>query len=595
MASIVGSRDVSIFKITKWLGINENPDGDTKLRPGEAAELRNFKITLDGNLQIRPGTKTLFQFDGPVRGLWSGNVGGTLRTVCTAEGRLWSVDLETCERAIIGTLTDAPTEFFGYSQRLYILNGCEYLVWDGTGEALAVEGYRPLVSAANPPEGGGMLLESVNMLTGARRARYSPDGTAQTFSLPERNLQSVDYVTDIVTGMELEGYTVNLSEGTVTFAAAPAQGVSSVEIGWTYPENDRSVIKGMRFSEFYSGKTDIRVFLYGDGSNMAVYSGLDYDGNPTAEYFPDMNVLHAGEANTPITGMIRHFTTMLIFKENSAFIANYGAMTLADESVTAAFNVLPVNRDIGNAAPGQVRLVVNNPYTLFGASVYEWQSGGGSITLDERNARRVSGRVAATLRKFDFSSCVSFDDEEKQEYYIVCGDKAVIHNYAADAWYIYTGFPAACFLSLCGEMYIGTDSGQIRHVSRAYQNDDGEAIDAYWRSGSLAFERDWQQKCAAKLFVTVKPEARAQVRVTVETNRQSGHTEKTVQYGLSTFSNVSFAHWSFGTNRKPQTEPLKIKAKKFAYYQLIFKSCADWSAATILAADIKVRYTGDVK
>ena len=586
---------MSVFKITRWRGINENPDGDTKLGAGEAAEMRNFKITLDGNLQIRPGTKTMLDFERPVRGMWSGNVGGSLKTVCAAAGGLWELDLADCEKTRIGTLTDAATEFFGYSQKLYILNGHEYLVWDGVNEVAEVSGYRPLVSTANPPEGGGALLESVNMLTGARRERYSPDGSANTFLLPEKNLQSVDYVMDAVSGAGISGYTVNLAEGTVTFPAAPVQGVNTIEIGWTHPENRRAVVEGMRFSELYSGATDARVFLYGDGSNMAVYSGIDYDGKPTAEYFPDMNILHAGEANTPITGIIRHFATLLIFKENSAYIAGYGAMTLSDEAVIAVFTVRPVNRDIGNAAAGQVRLVVNNPYTIFGSAVYEWQSGGGNMSLDERNTRRVSDMAAATLQGFETALCVAFDDEENQEYYVVCGDRAVIHNYAADAWYIYTGFPAGRFLSVGGELYIGTGSGQVRHVSRRYLNDDGEAIDAYWRSGSLAFDRDWQRKSAAQLFVTVKPEARAQVCVTVETNRKSGHAERTVKYGLSTFSNISFAHWSFGTNRKPQTARLKIKAKRFAYYQLVFKSRADWPTATILAADVKVRYAGDVK
>ena len=40
---------------------------------------------------------------------------------------------------------------------------------------------------------------------------------------------------------------------------------------------------------------------------------------------------------------------------------------------------------------------------------------------------------------------------------------------------------------------------------------------------------------------------------------------------------------------------LKIKAKKFVFYKLIFKSNSASSTATVLAADIRVRYTGYAK
>ena len=41
MARITGQTDEQIFRIQKWLGLNENPDGDTKLKLGEAAVMRN--------------------------------------------------------------------------------------------------------------------------------------------------------------------------------------------------------------------------------------------------------------------------------------------------------------------------------------------------------------------------------------------------------------------------------------------------------------------------------------------------------------------------------------------------------------------------
>ena len=59
MASISGSTGEKTFTLKAFLGLHQNPDGDTKLKFGEAAAMRNFRITREGNLQKRPGTRTL--------------------------------------------------------------------------------------------------------------------------------------------------------------------------------------------------------------------------------------------------------------------------------------------------------------------------------------------------------------------------------------------------------------------------------------------------------------------------------------------------------------------------------------------------------
>ena len=51
--------NITIMRIKEFLGLNENQDGDTKIRVGEMSEMRNFSITKDSHLQIRPGTHTL--------------------------------------------------------------------------------------------------------------------------------------------------------------------------------------------------------------------------------------------------------------------------------------------------------------------------------------------------------------------------------------------------------------------------------------------------------------------------------------------------------------------------------------------------------
>ena len=55
MATIRSSSREKIFSCKAWLGLHESPDGDTKLKFGEAANMRNWVITRDRNLKVRPG------------------------------------------------------------------------------------------------------------------------------------------------------------------------------------------------------------------------------------------------------------------------------------------------------------------------------------------------------------------------------------------------------------------------------------------------------------------------------------------------------------------------------------------------------------
>ena len=550
MANIPTTEQESTFQIKQWLGLNENPDGDTAIKLGEAAEMRNFRITKEGHLQKRPGYKTAVDCGAAIQGLWNGNVGGTEYTLVSAGGKVYKLDLTAGTKTELGSITTAKTFFFGYGGNVYILDGSDYYKWDGT-TFQSVEGYVPCVYTATPPAGGGTAYERVNKLTAKKSQQFSADGTATVYQLAETGVASVDKVT--VGGTEktlTTDYTVNITTGKVTFVTAPAAGLNNVEIWWTGLGSDRETVTAMRYAEQYNGTTDNRIFLYGDGTNSAIYSGIDENGKPTAEYFPDLNVMAIGDSNTPITGMCRQFSRLIVFKRSSTYSVYYGQITLADGSLTAGFYVTPVNRNIGNEAPGQIRLITNYPFSLHGGGVYQWKNGSNGLTSDERQAKRISQRVENTLSGFKFSECITFENEYKQDYYIVWGDHAVLYNYTSDTWFVYSAFPATAFVMVGNEMYIGTASGKFCHVSRNYKSDDGAAIDCYWRSGSMDFGRDWQRKFSTKIWVSIKPESNSRVTVTAQSDKKADCAETIAASSLATLSHANFAHWSFSTNRR---------------------------------------------
>lgn len=603
MAKISGTTEEKVFQLKAWMGLNENPDGDTKLKLGEAAVMRNFAVTRDGNLRRRAGLKTAYNTGGVVRGLWAGLIRGKKHILCASNGKLIDIFEQDGEEYITivsgGINTDNEVFFLPFSNIVYILNGVEYYQYDGL-KLSTVDGYRPLVTIAVSPAGGGETLEQVNKLNGKRRLWISPDGKGATFQLPETGLFSIDWVKDLKTGSDLEEseYTYDLTAGTVTFNSAPEQSVNSYEIAWTMATNYRSDVSSMHYGELYSGTQDTRVFLYGNGTNKALYSGLDYDGKPRADYFPDMNEVKVGDENTPITGMIRHYSTLVCYKTSSAWSIQYGIITLADGTLTPAFYVTPMNKNVGNVAMGQVRLVLNSPRTLCGNDLFEWRNNASyssNLSIDERQAKRISDRINATLSSFNFEKCYCYDDNDRQEYYICYDGKALVHNYAVDAWYVYTNFPATAMCGFKGELIIGTSKGTIERMSYNYLSDNGEAIDAYWESGSMSFGMDYKRKYSAQLWIGIKPESSGEITVTMETDRKSSYPEKVVASNMASFRKANFSRWSFKTNRRPQMVRLKLKAKKFVFYKLIFESKEPDTTATVLAADIRVRFTGYAK
>jgi len=590
MAEITGKNDVRIYQIQKFLGLNESADGDTQLQMGEASEMRNWQVTPQYHLRVRPGYTVQRQFDGPVRGLWSGCVAGEQKNLCVADGGVWELDDDGFRR--IGDIWDAPTTMFGFGGKVYFLNGQEYLVWDGEGFVDTVDGYVPLVATAMAPEGGGITVESVNRLTGKRRCRFSADGTAREYHLPEQRLLSVNRIT--IGGAEMEeNWSVDIKTGVLTFDAPPEAGSNNVEVWYTMPNTLRALVEGMRYAEQFNGAADTRVFLYGDGSAKAIYCGITEDGQPSAEYFPDLYEMQVGSSNAPITGMIKYYDRLMSYKsDGGAYATQYEITTLADGTVIPGFRTVAINREIGNNAVGQVRLVKNVPRTIYGGNLYDWVMAN-YATRDERNAKLISQRVRNTLLRAEPEKTFCFDDDTKQEYYLFLNDTGgtvLVHNYQADVWYSYTNLPVVCAVRRGRELLFGFSDGRLVRFREEQPNDDGQAIDAFFASGHMAFGEDFTRKYSALTWVSVKPTDNANLEVSARSDRKGSCGDKTVSMCLSTFRNGDFSRWSFLTSRSPKIQRLKLKVKKFVYYQMILKSCYPASDATVLGVDMQVRY-----
>lgn len=620
MAKITADTSEKVIPINRWSGIHESPDGDTKLKYGEAAAIQNFRVTRDGNLQRRPGFQSLLVdsdrlpakvANGPIKGMWTGYVNKLERFLVACNGHIYSLwNGSTGEwyssPVDIGTITTTSSvQMFGFEGKVYFMNGSQYKCWDGThfeevaDSSTYFKPYIPLVAVSIAPNGGNMeTLEQINKLSAKRRAWLSPDGTGKVFYLPEKGMSAINSVKKTSDGSTVSGWTADTTNGKITFTSAPAQAVNGLEVQWTMPSSFASTVKAMRFAEIFSGMSDTRVFIYGDGTNELFYSSIDYDGKPRADYFPDLNEAAIGDENTPITALIRHYSKLVIFKSDSTWSCSFNLTTFEDGTTTETLYIYPVNKRLGHTPFGQTALVMNSPRSLFGNDVYEWKNNNAyaaNLSVDERQAKRLSDRIYKSISGFDLNQCVCWDDNDAQEYWICQNGKALVHNYAVDAWYYYTNIHATCFCNFHKTLYFGDPNGYVQHFDEKYNTDNGEIIHSYWESGSMAFGQDYMRKYSAMLWLGIKPTSAGEVVVTVQTDRKPATTEKIVLSKLATLANVDFGNWSFNTNQQPHVYRRKIKAKKFVYYKLIFKNDTANTSATITTSDIRVRYTGYAK
>lgn len=621
--------DMKMFTVDKFLGVQESGDGDTELQMGMASKMENFFVTDDWNLKLRPG---LVRFSigenrepGQILDVWAGAVGGSdLLVVCDFYGgtdRIFCVVDKgdgaadySRQDGVLG-LTDAENahvSIFDFGGDIYIMSAGNIAVYEN-GVFVAKEPYVPLVIAGAAPAGGGTTMEPINRLSRLRRISYSADGTSTAYVLPPEAVE--------VTGVSIDGMdyaasamgSFSVKNQTFTFLQAPVKGVGNVEITYgadpVASAKSRMEIIRCRLHESYNGSTDTRMFAAGNGTNMCYYTGPTMNGEATALYFPALNEVKVDISASEITGMKRHYSKLMIFKQDEVFTISYEAVTLADGTTTAGFYLRPMNNEFGNNAIGQVQTVNNYPRSLCKGGVYEWRVTS-SYYKDERYAVRVSDNVGRTLQGADLRNAVTCDDGIQKTYYVFLNDSegtVLVNRYdmgKEGAWCIYkgNGFRNVRRCVLFGQtVVLFHDTGAFSLAENVHVDavedpaGDSEPIPAVWESGNMSFGADFRRKYSSYIYLNLLPMAATNVTVTAETDRRGDYLEKNVKLDVFDWVNVNFRVWCFNTNSRPSIHRVRLKVKKFVYYKLILKIEEPGATGTILGFDQQVRYASMAK
>ncbi len=484
--------------LTEFGGLDERQtfSGDLSRSP----EMLNFRITPARTLKKRDGIAVAFSAPDTVTGLWCGYLGGKQYLLYTAGGVLYAVDGDTEIPVAVGSVSAGKHTMFEFAGRVYVKNQGGYYRFDGN-TLEEVEGYIPLVAIGCSPDGAGSNFEDVNMLTSKRRVRFSCDGEAKTFTLPEKNLAGL--VSVIANGTEkLLPYAVDLEAGTVTLDAPPPEGLNNLEITYDTGAHRREVILKAHGVMLFGGDTDGHVFLWGNEDYPAYrfHSELA-DGQPSAEYFPENNYTVIGSA--PITDIISQYDRQLIFTKDRAYYSYCQLQTGVDGHLHASFPVFNLNGEKGSLLFGCGCIMNNEPVTLCVDGLNRWQS---TAVENEKNAVCFSAPVGKTLGRLlatgDLDHLRLYNHRAAGELYLAFEGIALIYNYTLGVWYAYDNLRADRFGEFGGKLYF-THGNRILYLDPDAAYDADGLIRAYWESPCTPLQRDGRRKRLTEVELTL--------------------------------------------------------------------------------------------
>lgn len=543
--------------------------------------------------------------------------------------------IQYLEASNLGSIGTGDASFFEFDNKVYILCGEYWVCKDPEGATESDRlarvkdiAYVPTVFVNTPPAGGGTIYDEINMLTPKKKQEFNGDNASTTYQLAQDDIDSVVKVeVGITTYTEVENnpgateYTVNKTDGTVTFGSAPPSGYGNVIIEWSKTDvGNLGIIEGMKYGTVFGGDVDTRVFLYGNSScqNRVYFSGTTFQNGiavPSAEYFPATAQVDIGPSNFAVTDLTRQYDRLLATTNKpEAYYLTLSteqlSVTLGDGSSTTRYvpsvSTFPLNQAHGNVAMGQGQLIMNYPATFEDGAIVMWKA---TNVRDEKNAEIISQRIALDLDKIPMHSVKTFDLQEKNQLWVIYDKKAWIYNYE-NKTYSRLEFPDTMthICSLNGNIYMSTDGKNVIKFSEAFTtygnnptslNTEEEAaeieekikIKAYWEMNFSDFGVPYLRKTMSKLWVSLQPQNWTSCEVSFISNRLESTIKKQIEYKKQWFDNVNFADFHFTSSVNPQPFRLKLKAKKFTNLKITIRN-EEKSTCTVLALVLQVESFG---
>lgn len=489
----------------------------------------------------------------------------------------------------IGAMANARSRSFVFDQKLYLLDGTTYQVYDGeTLAAVADSATVPTIIISRRPTGGGQSYQGLNLLGRKWTESFLGTADATVYQLTTKDLAE-DAVTarvlnaDGVWEDKTEGtdFTVDREAGTVTFStapgASPVTGQDNVQItAAKVREGYLDTINSCTIAAVYGvgGSTD-RVFLSGNGDKP----GVDWYSNfEDPAFFPDTNYTKLVRDGARVTGYTVLSNTLAAFIDGASDGRNVVVRSgVLDENGDAVFRVS--NTMIGQdaVAPDTFCRTDKEPLFLTNRGVY-------AITAEELTGEKysqersyyIASAIGAAQGRENACACTYGD------FYALALDGTIylldLQQKTYERNSPYSSFQYECYywpdiparvLFLDGDaLCFGTEDGKLCRFHTNVDdvtsyNDDGAAIDAYWETSDFD----------GKIFFHVKTFTGLAVRLAAAVNtgvvvyaQVRGMWKQVFASGAKAryfdWSYIDFSKFTFSSDRTPRTLYGKIKLKK---------------------------------
>lgn len=495
----------------------------------------------------------------------------------------------TWELTEIGAMADARSRSFVFDQKLYLLDGTTYQVYDGTTlAAVADSATVPTIIISRRPTGGGQSYQGLNLLGRKWTESFLGTADATVYQLTTKDLAE-DAVTarvlnaDGVWEEKTEGtdFTVDRAAGTVTFStapgASPVTGQDNVQITAAKErEGYLDTINRCTIAAVYGvgGSTD-RVFLSGNGDKP----GVDWYSNfEDPAFFPDTNYTKLVRDGARVTGYTVLSNTLAAFIDGASDGRNVVVRSgVLDENGDAVFRVS--NTMIGQdaVAPDTFCRTDKEPLFLTNRGVY-------AITAEELTGEKysqersyyIASAIGAAQGRENACACTYGDFYalalDGTLYLLDLQQKTYERNSPYSSFqyecYYWPGIPAKVLFLDGDALCFGTEDGKLCRFHTNVDdvtsyNDDGAAIDAYWETSDFD----------GKIFFHVKTFTGLAVRLAAAVNtgvvvyaQVRGMWKQVFASGAKAryfdWSYIDFSKFTFSSDRTPRTLYGKIKLKK---------------------------------
>lgn len=534
-----------------------------------AEYMRNFRITPQGKLKKRCGYRPLIEMQGIKSVYVYGDVlfyqiDDFVYAYSESDGVIREYDMSHT----------GEFSYFSFGDRVYVISS-ESIVYYEDGWFFEGEPYVPTVAVGASNTGGGMVHESLNLLTDKAKMTFSPDGKYDYFVLPSSAI-GVWRVTENGETIPDDRYTFDVGTKHLTLDHVPPSGVPESVCVWFTVDmgvQDAPLLYGKDFC-VYGERTDSRVFVYGDG-NVIYYSDITPKGADPL-YIPAENYITVGDAGQ-VTSLVRHYSSLAVFTDRDAWYISPSSLDY-DGYEKPTFPIFPLNGKVGCVRGGGV-LAENCPVTVNANGVYRWTS---SSVRDERNATRISEKISPQLSQDFLKNARACDLEYRKEVWIYSAGLVLVYNYECDAWYFFDGIPAVSVFEYKNEALFLSEDGIFVFDEEVY-TDNGAMYRAIWQSGFADFGL-LGKKRLYRAYVSMIPETNSHVTLTLVPNEGERVTlgaNGEFSNAVLDFSCVDFRRFTFECEGRPKPVRCRVRLRRFSSIRLVIESYAENSRATV--------------